>query len=346
MVEAVGGDTEAARKTQEEQAKLLYGVACSVPIVGHTIGGVQYALGQDGRDAMVSASRTTGVILGGVGGFVVGGPAGAAAGGICGGALVDSSGTTIDLLVNKENAIGVGNGATLMAIDQKVSKNENISGEIFDVITTIAMDGVAGAAAGEMAAKYSEKFADTARAYRVLEAPEADVAVKQQTLPKSTGAGSGPTGETCITESVKHTKQYLPQKQATFPNENFKAIQMDLPKKFMENTMKDAIPQQGSRATNAATWRANGTVKNIYTTEKLAGHPLGKKNLNIKTPNLPEFQNNISKVKVINPDALQYKNGFTKGVARMGKTVGGAVAVGAVCNEGATFKEVPDKNMV
>lgn len=43
--------------------------------VGHIKGGVHYAMGDNekGDDAMKSASRSTGVVLGGIGGFAAGG---------------------------------------------------------------------------------------------------------------------------------------------------------------------------------------------------------------------------------------------------------------------------------
>ena len=64
--------------------------ADGVPVVGHIKGGVHYALGEEekGETAMKSASRTTGVIIGGVAGTIVGGPAGGVAGGIAGGSAV------------------------------------------------------------------------------------------------------------------------------------------------------------------------------------------------------------------------------------------------------------------
>ena len=51
---------------------------------------------------MKSASRTTGVMGGGVVGFSVGGPPGAMAGGIAGGLAVDGLTTSIDSAVHKE----------------------------------------------------------------------------------------------------------------------------------------------------------------------------------------------------------------------------------------------------
>lgn len=76
-------------------------LADGIPIVGHIKGGIHYALGDEakGAQSMKSASRTVGVIGGGVGGFFVGGPAGSVAGGIAGGAAVDGIVTGIDSAV-------------------------------------------------------------------------------------------------------------------------------------------------------------------------------------------------------------------------------------------------------
>jgi hypothetical protein len=53
---------------------------------GHLKGGIHHLCGDHdgGNRALKSSSRTTGVIVGGVGGFAVGGPVGAFAGGIGG----------------------------------------------------------------------------------------------------------------------------------------------------------------------------------------------------------------------------------------------------------------------
>jgi hypothetical protein len=52
---------------------------------------------------MKAASRTTGVVVGGVGGFVLGGPPGAVVGGIAGGAVMDTTISATDSLVHKED---------------------------------------------------------------------------------------------------------------------------------------------------------------------------------------------------------------------------------------------------
>ena len=61
----------------------------------------------------------------------------------------------------------------------------------------------------------------------------------------------------------------------------------------------DAIPQHGSRAIN------NGAspMKNVYTTENLAGQSQNKINLHIKGPdNLAKFNNAIIEMKIIDPE--------------------------------------------
>ena len=61
-------------------------------MLGHVKGIIHYAVGDNegGDEAMKAATRTSGVIAGGMGGFIVGGPVGAVAGGMSGGAVMDT----------------------------------------------------------------------------------------------------------------------------------------------------------------------------------------------------------------------------------------------------------------
>jgi len=79
---AIGGDPGRAKDLQEKFAKDMERVIGTIPVAGHIEGGVYYALGdkEKGERAMKDASRSTGVVIGGVGGFLAGGPAGAVAG--------------------------------------------------------------------------------------------------------------------------------------------------------------------------------------------------------------------------------------------------------------------------
>jgi hypothetical protein len=63
-----------ARDLQEKFAKDIERVIDSIPVAGHIKGGVHYALGEDqkGEESLKAASRSTGVVLGGVGGLLVG----------------------------------------------------------------------------------------------------------------------------------------------------------------------------------------------------------------------------------------------------------------------------------
>lgn len=88
---AIGGEPEKALDLQKKFADDMQNVIDSIPVAGHIKGGVHYAMGENrkGDESMKSASRSTGVVLGGIGGFAAGGPVGAVAGGIAGGAAMD-----------------------------------------------------------------------------------------------------------------------------------------------------------------------------------------------------------------------------------------------------------------
>lgn len=63
-----------AQDLQEKFASDMQRVIDTIPVVGHIKGGVHYALGEPekGEHALKAASRSTGVVLGGVGGLLVG----------------------------------------------------------------------------------------------------------------------------------------------------------------------------------------------------------------------------------------------------------------------------------
>ena len=86
---------------------------------------------------MKAATRTTGVMAGGVGGFVVGGPAGAVAGGIYGGVFMD---TTTSAVTNEPYGY-------IAAIDN-LAKNPN-PGDVFDTLMMPVGDGLTGYTAGQ-----------------------------------------------------------------------------------------------------------------------------------------------------------------------------------------------------
>ena len=155
-VQAMMGDTEGAKETQLQFVEFLSDTADAVPGVGHVKGGIHYACGdtEGGNKAMKSSSRTTGVIGGGVLGFVAGGPAGAAAGGVAGGLAMDSLTTGIDSVAHDGEFRPSG---TIAAIDNIVQgKSESVSGAVFDVVVGTVMDGMTGIAAGEQVGRMSK----------------------------------------------------------------------------------------------------------------------------------------------------------------------------------------------
>jgi hypothetical protein len=87
-VQALTGDLNAAKETQEIFVVSAMEVVDGTPVIGHINikGAIHYALGDDshGGLCMKKASLSTGVIAGGLIG-ILGGPAGAFAGGITGG---------------------------------------------------------------------------------------------------------------------------------------------------------------------------------------------------------------------------------------------------------------------
>ncbi|XP_037052470.1 uncharacterized protein LOC119086000 [Bradysia coprophila] len=139
----IAGNTKDAIKTQKRCGKGLLSVADGIPVVGHFKGGIHYLVGdkEGGHRAMKSATRTTGVMAGGVGGFFLGGPPGAIAGGIYGGVVTDA-GTTI---VTKEKS-------GYIAALENVIENPN-PGDIFDLCLMPVADGLAGHSAGSLASK-------------------------------------------------------------------------------------------------------------------------------------------------------------------------------------------------
>ena len=154
-VQAMMGDTEGARKTQLEFVEFLSDTADAVPAVGHVKGGIHYACGdkEGGDKAMKSSSRTVGVLGGGVAGFFVGGPPGAFAGGVAGGLAVDALTTGIDSAVHDEFRPA----GTIAAVDVLVEgKSESVSGDVFDLVVGTAMDGMSGIAAGEQVGRMSK----------------------------------------------------------------------------------------------------------------------------------------------------------------------------------------------
>ena len=176
-VQAICGDEEGARKTQHKFTKSFPGISQvrgvvelamgreeeaidtfkaggafldGIPVVGHVKGVVHYACGdkEGGDAAMISSSRTTGVIGGSVGGFLVGGPVGAAAGGVAAGALMDSVTTVVDSAVHGETRT---HGA-INAVEQICDDPKDVW-RYADLVAIPATDAMAGYKTGKGIAK-------------------------------------------------------------------------------------------------------------------------------------------------------------------------------------------------
>jgi len=137
-----------ATKAGKTLKETVSDVADIIPVVGHIKGGFHYACGdiEGGNKAMKYASRTTGVIGGGIAGIPLG-PAGMVAGGMAGGAAMDGIITGVDSAVNKEfkpcGQIAAWNQA-LTAIDAQ-GRVEGIIG----LVMAPVLDGLGGYAAGK-----------------------------------------------------------------------------------------------------------------------------------------------------------------------------------------------------
>ena len=155
--EWAAGDSEAARDTQGQCLGFMSDVVDGIPAVGHVKGGLHYTFGdiEGGHKAMKSASRTTGVMGGGVVGFFVGGPAGAAAGGVAGGLAVDGLTTGIESAVHDEfRPSGMVSRVTEIVKDPKKSRTW------FDTITIPMFDAMsAGKGAANLVNRISKKLA-------------------------------------------------------------------------------------------------------------------------------------------------------------------------------------------
>lgn len=148
---AIAGDNDKALDLQKKFADDMVRIIDSIPVAGHIKGGVHYALGEneEGDEAMKAASRSTGVVAGGVGGFLAGGPVGAVAGGIAGGAAMDGIITGSEILIKKDEAQPYGYVAAGKHIADAVDKKANITVEQgFDMAMMPVGDGIAGYTAG------------------------------------------------------------------------------------------------------------------------------------------------------------------------------------------------------
>jgi len=134
-------------ETINEVVKTVSDVADNVPVVGHVKGAVHYVCGdkEGGDRAMKSASRTTGVALGGLAGIPAG-PAGMVAGGMAGGTAVDGLTTVVESAVNGEYTPS----GQFEILDRIVEAEdpEELRESIIDGITMAVTDGLLGYAVG------------------------------------------------------------------------------------------------------------------------------------------------------------------------------------------------------
>lgn len=144
---------EGALDTQIECGIALLRTADGIPVVGHLKGAYHYARGdrESGDVAMLTATRTMGVMGGGVAGFFLGGPLAAVVGGVTGGAAFDTIATVIDSVVHNEYRP---NG--YYASVANISKNPN-AGDIFDTCFVPVADALGGYSAGQFAALSGEQ---------------------------------------------------------------------------------------------------------------------------------------------------------------------------------------------
>jgi len=148
MVECVDQTIEAGAATADGVVNTVNDVVDNVPVVGHVKGAVHYVCGdkEGGDKAMKSASRTSGVIIGGAVGIAAG-PAGMVAGGIAGGAAVDGITTGVESGIKGEyTPSGQIEAWTRVA---QAETSEELIGGIVDGVTAPVLDGMLGYTAGK-----------------------------------------------------------------------------------------------------------------------------------------------------------------------------------------------------
>ena len=277
------GDSEAARETQLKFVRGASNFADGIPGVGHAKGAVHYTLGdkESGDRSMKAASRTTGVIGGGVIGGLTLGPAGAVFGGIAGGATVDSMTTGIESAIENEYR-----PSGQVAAIGKMVKGEASVGEVFDSATGVLCDGVAGYSAGQTAARMRANRSN-AQLYRVARETEVQNSVK-------TGQVKGPHSEVWLTESEAHAQQFYKSR----PFADKATMEVQVPKKVLAELKDNAINQHNYKS--AAQGIPKASRPNMLNTEGIS-QP-GTHNLGIKgKANLAKFNENVVGVQRYTP---------------------------------------------
>ncbi len=308
-------DSEGAKETQMKFVGNVSNIVDGVPVVGHVKGVVHYACGdKDGGDnAMKSASRTVGVIGGGAVGGLLGGPVGAVAGGISGGALLDGITTGVDSAVHDEYR-----PSGQVAAVTNMIKGEATVGDIFDSTAGLTFDGISGYGSGKAAIKFQETQ-NTSQVYRVAGKAEVEKSVNAGKFVKTQVSQSG---EYWVSESTEHTTPYY--KSRTF--EGKAAMKGKIPNKAYSKIKSELIDQTGSKARQMRLASEGKGPANIFNVERLENHPKGKVSIGIKgETNFKVFNEHVHGVREIHPDSWKYKNSFNRGVCRYGKSAVGTV---------------------
>ena len=134
--------------TGEESGKAAKGILDGTPVVGHMVGALHYVAGdtEGGDRIMRSASRTIGVLGGGVVG-IAGGPAGMVAGGIAGGAAADGIITGIESSIHGEFRPS-GQIGTVNQLATHTGDDQALVESIVQGLVTTSLDGLTGFSTG------------------------------------------------------------------------------------------------------------------------------------------------------------------------------------------------------
>ncbi len=278
------GDSDGARETQKKFLQNLGNAANGIPGIGHAKGAVHYYMNdkEGGDNAMKSASRTVGVIGGGVIGGLVGGPVGAIAGGVAGGVTLDGITTVADSKIHGEYR-----PAGLVGATQKIVNKDLSSGEAFDVTAGIVCDGVMGYTAGNVANKLRADR-NNVKLYRT--APEAEV---QQAIKTGKLSPKGPNGEVWVSESIEHSQGFAKNR----PYKDASVMKIDVPKAYEQQVKAGAIKQYGSSVEQAARAAQGKGSANLLNSERIAGNSQGHINIGLKgVKNVQAFNDHIIKI--------------------------------------------------
>merc|ERR1712172_428371 len=151
----------------EETGKAAIGLLDGTPVVGHLKGAIHYAVGdtEGGDQVMRSASRTIGVIGGGVVGIATGGPAGMVAGGALGGAAADGIITGIESGIHGEFRPS-GQIETVNRLATHTGDDQALVGSIVQGLVTTSLDGLTGFSTGTKVKANLPQIKATLRAMR------------------------------------------------------------------------------------------------------------------------------------------------------------------------------------